>query len=327
MSVTRARLFGTVGAAVVLAAIVVACRPTAAPPPPSFSFKDDSTAEILTLFDGALPVLAFRYGDQLKPGVDPKYIHSDYIHPLYGPDGIVLTDDFPADHFHHHGLFWTWPIIRTRGLKTGTWEPATPPLRQEFVRWLRREAKDGSAALGVESVWRLDGKEVVANETAEFIVYPASAFGRLIDISLTIEAVGGPLEFQGQPDAGKGYGGLCFRGAPEFKGAALTTDKGPQKEDAVNTPYLWADVSSPERGLAIFVAPDHPGFPIPWLIRNGYAGILNPSWPGLSSEMVDAGKSVTLRYRLYVHRGDATTARVADRYIDYSGSFLRKEDR
>ena len=96
------------------------------------------------------------------------------------------------------------------------------------------------------------------------------------------------------------------------------TDKGPQKEDAVNTPFLWADVSTPHKGMAIFVAPGHPGFPIPWLIRNSYAGILNPSWPGLKSATVEAGKSVTLRYRLYIHRGDAAVARVAETYATYA---------
>ena len=299
-------------------AVIPAASQNAAFPQPSYAFKDDASGKALTLLDGPLPILTFRYGDNLKPGADPKYARSGYIHPLFGPDGEILTEDFPADHLHHHGLFWTWPIIRTRGVKTGTWEPATPPLRQRFVRWIRREIKDGAAALGVESVWRLDDREIVARETADFIVHPAFALGRLIDVSLTIEAVGGPLEFQGSQDAGKGYGGLCFRGAPQFNDAALTTDKGPRNEDAVNTPFLWADLSTAERGIAIFVSTGHPDSPIPWLTRNSYAGILNPSWPGLKSATVETGKSVTLRYRLYLHRGDAAAARVAETYAAYA---------
>jgi hypothetical protein len=282
-----------------------------------FSFVDDPALGTMTVRDGALVVLTFRYGDQLPTGVDPKYVRSGYIHPLFGPDGEVLTDDFPGDHLHHHGLFWTWPIVRTRGLKTGTWEPAIPPLRQQFVRWTDKSIRKGAARLGIESVWKLEGKEIVARETAEFIVHPAEELGRAIDVSLTIGAVGGPIEFQGSQDAGKGYGGLCFRGAPEFKGAALTTDKGPQNEDAVNTPYLWADVSTPEHGVAIFVAPGHPGHPIPWLIRNSYAGILNPSWPGLKSATIEVGRPVILRYRLYIHRGDVAAGRVAEQYAAY----------
>jgi hypothetical protein len=295
----------------------------AAAAPPSFIFSDDAARKTLTIRDGSRNVLTFCYGDQLEAGVDPKQVRSGYVHPLFGLDGEVLTDDSPADHLHHHGLFWTWPIIRTRGVKTGTWEPATPPLRQHFIRWADKDVRAGAAALGIESVWKLDEKEIVARETADFIVHPAFALGRFIDVTLVIEAVGGPLEFQGQQDAGKGYGGLCFRGAPQFNDAALTTDKGPRKEDAVNTPFLWADLSTAERGIAIFVSPSHPGHPIPWLIRNSYAGILNPSWPGLKSATVEAGKAVTLRYRLYIHRGDAAAARVAETYAAYAAAPVR----
>lgn len=317
MNAIRTLVLATIGAAFVLV-IIPAALQNAAFPQPSYAFKDDASLKTLTLLDGTLPILTFRYGDNLKPGLDPKQTRSGYIHPLFGLDGEVLTDDSPPDHLHHHGLFWTWPIIRTRGVKTGTWEPATPPLRQHFVRWIRRDVKGGAAALGVESVWKLDDREIVARETADFIVHPAFALGRCVDVTLVIEAVGGPLEFQGSQDAGKGYGGLCFRGAPGFNDAALTTDKGPQKEDAVNTPFLWADLSTAERGIAIFVSPGHPDAPIPWLVRNSYAGILNPSWPGLKSATVEAGTSVTLRYRLYIHRGDASAARVAETYAAYS---------
>ncbi len=307
------------GALVLFATGALALSQRAAAPAAS-SFSDDPAAGALTVLDGGRRVLTFCYGDQLKPGVDPKQVRSGYIHPLYGLDGEVLTDDSPADHLHHHGVFWTWPIIRTRGVKTGTWEPATPPTRQHFVRWTEREVRDGRAALGIESVWKLDEKEIIARENARLVVHPVAGLGRFIDVTLTIEAVGGPLEFQGSQDAGKGYGGLCFRGAPQFKGAALTTNKGPQKEDAVNTPFSWADLSIAKSGIAVFVPPDHPGSPIPWLVRNSYAGILNPSWPGLKSAMVEAGKSVTLRYRLYIHRGDAAAARVAEQYAAYAAS-------
>jgi hypothetical protein len=34
---------------------------------------------------------------------------SDYIHPLYGLNGEMLTNDWPdADHPHHRGIFWAW---------------------------------------------------------------------------------------------------------------------------------------------------------------------------------------------------------------------------
>jgi len=281
------------------------------------SFEDMAKGS-LTIRDGQTDVLTYCYGDQLKAGIDPRYTQSGYIHPLFSPDGQALTDDSPADHLHHHGLFWTWPVVRTRGLSTATWEPKLPRLRQFFVRWLKRDATKGSFILSVESAWKLEGKEVVAKETATLLIHPDDKKGRLIDLEFAIDAVGGPLELQGTHDQKKGYGGLCFRGAPLLTGAVMTTDKGPLKEDAVHTPFQWADLSTKQLGLSIFVSPDHPGLPAKWMIRNSYAGIINVSWPGLASVVLELGKPVILRYRIYVHRGDAAAADVKAAFDAYA---------
>jgi hypothetical protein len=271
----------------------------------------------LTVRDGKTDVLTYRFGDQLKPGTDPKYTQSCYIHPLFSLEGQPLTDDFPADHHHHHGLFWTWPVVRTRGLSTSTWEPKLPRLRQHFLRWLKRDATKGSFILSAESAWKLEGKEVVAKEIVTLRIHPADKLGRAIDLELTIEAVGGPLELEGTPDQNKGYGGLCFRGAPMFTGATMTTDKGVLKEDAVHTPFRWVDLSTGELGVAVFVPPDHPGFPTKWMVRASYAGIINVSWPGLGSTVLKPGEPVILRYQIYIHRGDAEAGGVKAAYSRY----------
>lgn len=283
-----------------------------------FAYDEDPAKGTLTIRDQNVPVLTYCFGDQLKAGVDPKYRQSSYIHPLFSLDGQVLTDDSPADHLHHHGLFWTWPVVKVRGLNTATWEPKLPRLRQFFVRWLKREAVNDLFLLSVENAWRLDDKETVAKEKVQVRIHPADKLGRLIDLELTIEAVGGPLELQGTLDQNKGYGGLCLRGAPMFTGAAMTTDQGPLKEDVVHTSFRWADLSTGELGFAVFVSPGHPGFPPKWMIRNSYAGLVNVSWPGLTPVVLRPGQPVILSCRLYVHRGTAAAAGVKAAYDAYA---------
>jgi hypothetical protein len=129
------------------------------------AYVEDPAKGTLTVRDGMVSVLTYCFGDQLKAGIDPKYTQSSYIHPLFSLDGQALTDDSPADHLHHHGLFWTWPVVLTRGAPTATWEPKRPRLRQFFVRWLRRETAGNSFLLDVENAWKLDGKEIVAAKT------------------------------------------------------------------------------------------------------------------------------------------------------------------
>lgn len=281
-------------------------------------FVEDPTKGTLTIVGEKDKILSYCFGDQLKPGINAKYTQSCYIHPLYSLDGQELTDDSPSDHLHHRGLFWTWPVIRTRGRNTGSWEPKSPSLRQHFVRWLKREALNDAFILSVENVWKLDEKETVAKEVMTLRVHPSDRLGRAIDLELWIESVGGPLELQGTSDQNKGYGGLCLRGSPMFTGATMTTDEGVLDEDAVNTPYRWADLSTKELGVAVFVSPDHPGFPVHWLIRNSFAGLLNASWPGLKPVVLKPGEPVILRYRIFIHRGDATAGDVKSAYKHYS---------
>lgn len=282
---------------------------------PQMTFIEDEEKGTLTVRDGKADVLTYRYGDQLKEGIEPKQTRSCYIHPLFSPDGKVLTEDFPEDHLHHHGIFWTWPVVKTRGQDTQTWHPAN--LRQYFQRWLKREVDENGATLMVENAWKLDGEEVVAREVVTLQIYPISGGGRAIDLELMLEAIGGTLTLQGTSDQNKGYGGFSLRGAPMFKGAAMTTDQGPLEKDSTNVPFRWADISTQELGVAVFVSPEHIGFPTTWLIRNSYAGFVNASWPGLKPATLQPGKPVTLRYRIYIHPGDATAGRISQAYERY----------
>jgi hypothetical protein len=295
---------------VLLTAVASVC------PAQAFRLDDDPKTGRLTLHDGERAVLTYCYGDQIQEGVDPKYTRSCYIHPLYDLDGKSLTDDFPADHRHHRGVFWTWPHIKVRETAAQTWHPCTPPLRQYFVKWLKQEVGDKAATLSVQNEWKL-ADERVGLETVSLVAHPADEAGRAIDATLTFEAIGGPVELLGADR--KGYGGLCIRLDPSLKGGVMTGDGGILPKDKINEPYRWADVSAGGRGIAAFVSRDHPDYPPTWVIRNSYGGILNVSWPGLQPATLKPGEPVTLRYRLYVHRGDAGSGRVFEAFKDYSG--------
>ena len=271
-------------------------------------FVEDMENGTLTVRDGKADVLTYRFGDQLKEDVDPEQTRSCYIHPLNSLDGKPLTEDFPSDHPHHHGLCWTWPAIKTRGQETQTWHPAN--LRQYFLRWIKRETHDDGAIFGVENAWKLDGKEVVAKEILTMKVHPLDESGRLIDLELMFEAVGGPLELCGAPDQNKGYGGLTLRGASQFKGMPIRTDRGEFEGEQNNVKLRWADLSTEGAGVSIFVSPSHPDFPPSWVLRTSYAGLLNVSWPGLETAILHPAKPITLRYRLYIHRGDMTASQI-----------------
>lgn len=120
----------------------------------------------LTLRDGGDVVFSYRYSffeHENVPKTDSRRGAGCYLYPLNGVDGENLTDLAPKDHYHHRGVFWTWPAV-------GVWEAdgtkreydlwtTNAPIRQRFVRFLDRpttgdDANGGEfAEFAVENGW------------------------------------------------------------------------------------------------------------------------------------------------------------------------------
>lgn len=79
-----------------------------------FKIQVDEKRQTYTIIDSGQPVLTYNYGIVPVPeGITGKYAvqRSNYIHPLYGPNGEVLTADYQKDHAHHRGIYWAWPEV------------------------------------------------------------------------------------------------------------------------------------------------------------------------------------------------------------------------
>ena len=80
-------------------------------------------------------------------------------------------------------------------------------------------------------------------------------------------------------------------------------------------------------GVAIFDNPKNPRFPTWWHVRDYGLFAANPFGQHDFEKMADkkagnlvvpAGKSVTFRYRFYIHAGDTQQADVAAQYRQYA---------
>jgi len=281
-----------------------------ASPGDGFRWSDEDPAS-LALWEGGKPVWVYNHGVMSRKGVSPSYNRSGYLHPLYGLDGEVLTEDFAKDHLHHRGVFWAWPHIAIGGKEYQTWVP-TEPLRVRHARFVRKEAGVSSAALAVENDWILGAERVVREEVA-IRVMPADATGRLIDFELAWTALEKPVALRGAE--GKSYGGFTIRyntrpnepGRIAEKDVAITVPDGLSKKDLTETRLPWADLSAPfpgapgPSGAAIFIHPSHPDHPPTWLTR--HYGCLCVGWPGVKGGTLEPGKTARCRYRVWVHRG------------------------
>jgi hypothetical protein len=258
----------------------------------AFAFVDISPQSV-RLEENGEPVYVYNHGVMAGDDAPPRYARCCYVHPLYAPDGTVVTDDFPRDHFHHRGLSWMWPVVIVDGEEHDLW--ALRGIRHRFVQWLAREARRDRALLRVRNGWFTERRKVVT-ETVEIVALP----GGQLELKLTFEAEGRPVAIQGTHDHNKGYGGLGLRFAPR-KDTVLRTDQGVEMKDSDMRAHAWAELegtfeNGSGAGARIDIDASSPGFPSGWCLRR--YGYLGANYPGLQRHTIEPGNPLVLRYRV-----------------------------
>jgi methane monooxygenase PmoA-like len=287
-----------------------------------FTLNDDGKA--LTVAEDGAPVLVYRYARVEPPeGVEERFWRMGYIHPLYGLEGDVLTQDFPDDHYHHRGVFWAWPCCKVGEKTMDIW--AIGGVRQIFEDWSIKEASKDKVEIGAKNVWIFDGDpKPKVREHIRMTILPATKRGRAIDFQLRFSNVCDEVvTFRGATTNNKGYGGFSFRPDKSRKPLTFTAADGVVEKDQLEYDTPWADVTlsegenkAPTSGVAMFQHPSNPGYPHPgWIFR--HYGFLGASYPHNDPVELKPGESFELRYRLYVHRGTARKGQVAKAFKKY----------
>ena len=65
-------------------------------------------------------------------------------------------------------------------------------------------------------------------------------------------------------------------------------------------------------GAAIFQHASNPRCPAGWCLR--HYGFIGVSWPGVEVVHLEPGQTLTLRFRVWVHDGDAQAGKVPEAY-------------
>ncbi|MDR1957660.1 MAG: PmoA family protein [Planctomycetaceae bacterium] len=295
--------------------------------PFTFEVRENKT---ILLKDAEQPVLGYVYDVITNESVPEKEAkrrtRGCYIHPLFGLNGEVFTDDFPKDHYHHHGVFWAWPHVQIEGKSYDLWTDNTD-MEQRFVAWKRIETSGKTALLEAENGWFVGDKKVM-RETALIEVHPKQTDSRAIDITLSFTPVDHPVVLRGAE--GKSYGGLAirFKAGKDSNGrdfSQIIVPNGVTREDLPDTPLAWADFSSyfsgrkSLSGTAVFIPKTHPDHPPTWLTR--HYGALCIGWPGVKDRTFEPGKTFTLSYRIWIHQNEADLDRLKKEYSAFTEPF------
>ena len=233
-----------------------------------FLFTEDTDKKQLTISQIPLPVLTYQYDvieHENVPQNNPRRLAGCYVHPLYGLRGEILTDNAPSDHYHHHGIFWTWTHVGVHepdGKITAfsLWESNTA-LKQHFFRWIDKNITPQMATFEVENGWFIgdpkDGKKIMT-ERVKVIVHgvqrnlAGTPVSRSVDFEFQWQPTDKPITLQGAED--KSYGGFTMRfkpfvpdGEKEAKKSEInriTIPTGIAEGDLPETPLAWAGYTS-----------------------------------------------------------------------------------
>lgn len=266
----------------------------------------------ITLSTEGKPILVYqgKETDLPRPDIKPVYKRGGYIHPVYSPSGKLVTDDFPRNHLHHHGIWAPWTKTVFEGRDVDFWNMGDGKGKVEFVSF--EKDWSGPVHAGFSAKQRFVDLTTGASKPALDETWTVTAYRVpganyfLFDLVSTQQCSSAsslilPKYF---------YGGLGFRGNWDWNGVTncsfLTangeTNRVKGNETRANWCHIGGLVDGQLTGIGIFCHPDN--FRAPQPMR------LHPSEPFFCyapSQMgdwsIEPGKAYISRYRFVVMDG------------------------
>jgi len=271
------------------------------------------------LTEGGKP--RFFYQTATK-SLDGNYPRANYVHPLYGLNGEILTEDFPEDHYHHRGIFWTWHQLYVKGKRIAD------PWFCEGISWevsdTNTTINDSNAILEATVKWlsdSLDQKEVLEeNVKITYTKLESDAYSLTFDISLI--ALVDSLELGGSEDA-KGYGGFSprIKLPKDIVFLSNGTEITPQNLPVQAGPWMnltgTFDENNPS-GIVIMGEPDHLPSYQGWILRSAKS-MQNMAFPGRNPIKLPKGTGLAFRNMILVHK-NLSTEEIESHYLDFSNN-------
>jgi hypothetical protein len=286
---------------------------------------------------GSIPSPALRWND-VEPGVSALQAGDreitryhvgasaeKYKKPFFYPlmtHGVNLLRGWPmdpkegepTDHPHHTGHYFAFGEVNGREYWSKL--PITP-------KKLQKESGPVFSRIVAENAW---GEDLVENQDIRILAMGEDV---VLDWTITLSAANGPVTFAKDLKQAK-EGAFVLRMAKELsfaKGDApemILDSKGNRGEKlAREAGAPWVDytgtISGKNVGVAVMSHPSSFRYPSDWHVRAYGLFAANP-WILKGENTLEKGQSLTLRWRVYAHGGDAAAGKVADVFAGYANS-------
>jgi hypothetical protein len=255
-------------------------------------------------------------------GVGTLFERNAYLHPIYAPNGALVTDDFPADHRHQRGVFFAWTKTHLKldgqELSPDFWNLGSGTGRIVGTKVTTQVDGDRPARLNARHDWQARrGDEWVSalDETWQIEAHPCRGDRMAADAAWHFD-----LTSRQRPKVDLElpqyvYGGMAVRGAREWLSKetppTVRTSEGKDRTGADGSRARWIDMHGPigprRAGIALFGHPSNLDAPQPVRIHPDVPYyVFTP--PKSGPKVLKADKEHIFRYRLVVHNGLSTEA-------------------
>lgn len=264
----------------------------------------------ITLKSGQRDVLSYFHGSNDPPQeLDDRYKRGGYIHPVYTPSGVVVTNHLNADlHPHHSGIWSAWTNTRFQDRRPDFWNIHNNSGRVDQVDGLQ-ETWSGPVFTGFRSKHHfidLSANEpvVALNEQWEVRAYWTQGNYHIFDLTVTQSVNSNETLYLPEYH----YGGVGFRGHRDWddpENGTFLTSEGLGREGhatLVNWTHIGGESEGKLAGITVMSHPSNFRHPQPVRIHPNEP-FFNFAPQQLGEMMIEDGFPYIARYRFIVYDG------------------------
>lgn len=275
----------------------------------------------LSLSKAGNPILSYQIETVNPPkGINPLYKRSAFIHPLYSPEGEVLTRIQAPDHYHHYGLWNPWTLTFIGKREVDFWNLMKGEGTVRFAGMLSQT--EGPVYTGFKSHqehidFGTKGSDAVAmNELFDVRVWNIANQRYLFDYMSTLNT---PLDSGIMLAAYRYGGGIGYRATEKWnkQNSSVLTSEGRDRKTADGSNARWVIIEGESvakeghSGILFMSYPANRMHPEPMRVwpedQNGRGDVYFEFCPIRHKDWkLDKGNDYTLKYRLVVFDGKMT---------------------
>lgn len=275
----------------------------------------------LNLKSGDKPILSYQIETVNPPkGVSSLYKRSAFIHPVYSPEGEVLTRIQAPDHYHHYGIWNPWTLTFIGKREVDFWNLMKGEGTVRFSGLISQV--EGPVYTGFKSLQEhidfgaVGGDAVAMNELFDLRVWNIANQRYMFDYASTLNT---PLDSGILLAAYRYGGGIGYRAAEKWNkdNSSVLTSEGKVRKNADGSNARWCIIEGESAtkegrsGILFMSFPANRMHPEPMRVwpedQNGRGDVYFEFCPIRHKDWkIEKGNDYTLRYRLVIFDGKMT---------------------